>query len=247
MPAAIVYMIKVTYLDHSGFVLSAPDTILVFDYYRDPSHALQRILHGNPSLPVVFFVSHHHRDHFNPGIFEIAQNHERTYALSDDVAQRYVPSTLRTAGLSAGDVVENIYGIRRIKAYGSTDAGVSFLVELADGKSVFHGGDLNLWHWKEESTDEEVRQAADAYYKELRRISSEVRYVDIAMLAVDPRLGSDYAVGAKEFLKEVKVKYFFPMHFDGQYKEVCGFVGGMDASVTSGHCLRSPGESVDVD
>ena len=143
MPAAIVYMIKVTYLDHSGFVLSAPDTILVFDYYRDPSHALQRILHGNPSLPVVFFVSHHHRDHFNPGIFEIAQNHERTYVLSDDVAQRYVPSTLRTAGLSAGDVVENIYGIRRIKAYGSTDAGVSFLVELADGKSVFH---LSLIH-----------------------------------------------------------------------------------------------------
>lgn len=71
MPAAIVYMIKVTYLDHSGFVLSASDTILVFDYYRDPSHAFQRILHGNPSLPVVFFVSHHHRDHFNPGIFEI--------------------------------------------------------------------------------------------------------------------------------------------------------------------------------
>lgn len=32
MPAAIVYMIKVTYLDHSGFVLSAPDTILVFDH-----------------------------------------------------------------------------------------------------------------------------------------------------------------------------------------------------------------------
>lgn len=28
-------MTKVTYLDHSGFVIATPRAILVFDYYRD--------------------------------------------------------------------------------------------------------------------------------------------------------------------------------------------------------------------
>ena len=47
-------MTKVTYLDHSGFAVQMPDVVLVFDYYRDPSHALQKILEANPQIPVVF-------------------------------------------------------------------------------------------------------------------------------------------------------------------------------------------------
>ena len=61
-------MTKVTYLDHSGFAVQMPDVVLVFDYYRDPSHALQKILEANPQIPVVFFVSHRHEDHFNNSI-----------------------------------------------------------------------------------------------------------------------------------------------------------------------------------
>ena len=44
-------MTKVTYLDHSGFALTTDDAILVFDYYRDPSHALHKILNANPGKP----------------------------------------------------------------------------------------------------------------------------------------------------------------------------------------------------
>lgn len=46
---------KVTYLDNSGFVITLKDAILVFDYYRDPSHALNKILGDKPDAPVVFF------------------------------------------------------------------------------------------------------------------------------------------------------------------------------------------------
>ncbi len=64
-------MTEITYLDHSGFVVTLPDVIMVFDYYRDPAHALHKILEKKAELPVIFFVSHHHHDHYNTGIFEI--------------------------------------------------------------------------------------------------------------------------------------------------------------------------------
>ena len=88
-------MTEITYLDHSGFVVTLPDVIMVFDYYRDPAHALHKILEKKAELPVIFFVSHHHHDHYNTGIFEIAQNHERTYVLSNDILAEKVPSNQR--------------------------------------------------------------------------------------------------------------------------------------------------------
>lgn len=92
---------KVTYLDNSGFVIALNDAILVFDYYRDPSHALNKILGDKPDAPVVFFVSHRHPDHYNPGIYEIAQNHRRVYVMSNDVPAMKIPSTLEVQGMSA--------------------------------------------------------------------------------------------------------------------------------------------------
>ncbi len=119
---------KVTYLDNSGFVITLKDAILVFDYYRDPSHALNKILGDKPDAPVVFFVSHRHPDHYNPGIYEIAQNHRRVYVMSNDVPAMKIPSTLEVQGMSVGDYVESLPGGISVRAYGSTDAGVSFLV-----------------------------------------------------------------------------------------------------------------------
>ncbi|MEI3154718.1 MAG: hypothetical protein V8S95_06185 [Odoribacter sp.] len=43
----------------------------------------------------------------------------------------------------------------RIKAFGSTDIGISFLIDI-DNIRIFHAGDLNNWHWEEESTPEEI-------------------------------------------------------------------------------------------
>ena len=37
----------------------------------------------------------------------------------------------------------------KIKAFGSTDIGISFLVSV-DGVDIFHAGDLNWWHWWDE-------------------------------------------------------------------------------------------------
>ncbi len=38
----------------------------------------------------------------------------------------------------------------KIRTLRSTDEGVAFLVEY-DGRILYHAGDLNWWHWEEES------------------------------------------------------------------------------------------------
>lgn len=240
-------MIKVTYLDHSGFAVTLPDAILVFDYYRDPAHALHRLLNQNPSLPVVFFATHRHPDHYNPGIFEIAQNHQRLYILSNDIPAQKIPTRLNVQGMSHGDVVEGIPGCKRIKAYGSTDVGISFFVTTTSGETIFHAGDLNLWHWKDEYTDRQQVRASQKFEQVLNQIKEEVSEMDIAMFPVDPRQGTDFAEGAHRFLAAIKVKNFFPMHFWGEYKEACDFPAYADSPDTRYHCLHTPGTSAEID
>lgn len=239
-------MTEITYLDHSGFVVTLPDVIMVFDYYRDPAHALHKILEKKAELPVIFFVSHHHHDHYNTGIFEIAQNHERTYVLSNDILAEKVPSTLAVAGMSAGDILENLPGGIKVKAYKSTDEGVSFLVTTADGTAIYHAGDFNDWHWQDESTEREARVADELFKKILNRIASENEKINIAMFPVDVRQGSDFARGAKLFLKAIKVDDFFPMHFGGDYKEACDFSEYAESPETTFYCLHKPGETVEL-
>ena len=113
-------------------------------------------------------------------------------------------------------------GILEVEAFGSTDLGISFLLHL-DGKLIFHAGDLNNWHWKEESTGEEVREAENAYFSELDVISRHVGRIDLVMFPVDPRLGKDYMLGAKQFVDRFQVGTFVPMHFDNAYDKANAF------------------------
>lgn len=239
-------MTKVTYLDHSGFALTTDDAILVFDYYRDPSHALHKILNANPGKPVTFFASHRHPDHYNPGIFEIAQDHRRTYVLSNDIPAMKIPTRLNVQGMSPGDIVENIPGCQRVKAYGSTDVGLSFFVTLTDGTTVFHAGDLNLWHWKDQYTDRQVLRASQKFDQVLHSIESEVSEIDICMFPVDPRQGTDFAEGAHRFLSAIDVRNFFPMHFWGDYREACDFPVYSASDATHYCCLHTPGQSTEI-
>ncbi len=238
-------MEKITYLDHSGFAVVTPSAILVFDYYRDPAHALKKVLHEYPSLPVIFLVSHHHEDHFNRDIFDLAQDHKRTYVLSNDIVSKVTHDDIAIAWMSAGDTVENLPGDITVKAYGSTDIGVSYLVTLPDGKTIFHAGDLNYWHWQQESTADEVRAAYNRFVKVMTRLLQDVKSLDMAFFPVDPRMGQDFSQGARLFLSNIDVKYFFPMHFWGDYREACDFENYVPDN-TESLCLFVPGESVEL-
>lgn len=239
---------KVTYLDHSGFAVTTPTAILVFDYYRDPSDSLKKILNDNKELPVVFLVSHHHPDHFNNEIFDLAQNHKRLFVLSDDIFSKLVPDKgIQVAWLRNGDPAIEIPGGMTVKAYGSTDAGVSYAVTDSEGRVIFHAGDLNDWHWQDESTQHEVVKAHDAFTKILNRITDDIQEIWIAMFPVDTRLGTDFSRGAEEFTKRIKVDNFIPMHFWNKADLACDFKNYIpDIATTRCFCLDHPGHDAEI-
>ena len=100
-----------------------------------------------------------------------------------------------------------------MNAYGSTDEGVSFCVDFA-GVTLFHAGDLNLWHWRDESSVTEIESAERAFYDCVAPIPKQK--IDVAFFPVDPRQGSMYDAGAGYFIMTVKPKVFIPMHFQGR-------------------------------
>ena len=242
-------MTKVTYLDHSGFMVTLPGVVLVFDYYRDPANALHKELEAHKDYEVVFLVSHHHPDHFNNEIFDLAQNHKRTFVLSDDIFSKLVPDKgLQVAWLKAGDPSVSLPGGLSVKAFGSTDAGVSYAVTDADGNVIFHAGDLNDWHWEAESTQKEVEKAHNAFEVIANRIAAEIPQMKIVMFPVDTRLGADMGRGAREFTAKVKVANFFPMHFRKQSDGACDFKAYISTpDVTRCYCLDHPGHTAEID
>lgn len=238
---------KVTFLENSGFMVTTDKAVLVFDYYHDPAHKVVKELEHSPELPVTFFVSHHHADHFNNEIFNLGQNHRRTYVISNDV-RGIADTDLPIQWMSRGDIVENLPGISKVEALGSTDVGVSFAVTLPDGKKIFHAGDLNCWHWNRENTPREAQKAVSLFETQLGRIAERYPEFDIVFFPVDARQGNDVAMGAAAFIDRIKVKNFFPMHFGGDYRPACDFNSYPLQSYTGTefHCLHKPGESTEL-
>lgn len=204
------------YLHHSGFALCFAHFTVLIDFYQDSVDETHGLLHDeilNRSGPLYVLCSHFHQDHFNPHIFTFSERKSPVrFVLSKDIYKKrrqWLPVD-DIAFVSAGDVYtdDNL----QITAFGSTDVGVSFFIE-AQSLKIFHAGDLNNWHWQDESTPSEAAAAERMYLTELKKIAEKVPCLDIAMFPVDPRLGSDYMRGAMQFLQQIKTSFLVPMHF----------------------------------
>ena len=171
------------------------------------------------SRPVAALVSHDHADHWQPA----------AVACADVLVRGMVPGEMR-----------EIYGAR-IRAYGSTDEGVSFLISV-EGKQIFHAGDLNFWHWREESTFKEIAQAEEAFHAEVAPLIG--REIDFAMFPLDPRMGEMYDAGAQYFLMEVRPKVMIPMHWWGRAEAALEFARRNRSKHTEILALTRPGESL---
>ena len=202
----------VTYFHHSGFTVEVLDTLLVFDYWRGEHGELSekaqlREQDLKDYKRVLVFVSHDHEDHFDEIIYSWdCQKLPITYIISDDL-----PAGKRGKRVKPGDRLN--VGDVNIQVFSSTDKGVSFYVSLY-GMNVFHAGDLNLWHWREESTLREIAQAEKEFYAAMALI--ERLPMDIAMFPVDPRMGGLYEAGANYFVMSVKPRVLLPMHWQGR-------------------------------
>ena len=204
---------KLVYLEHSGFLLCGHDFNMVIDYYKGRADVLGIIENHalDAAKPLYVLASHRHSDHFDPSVlaWRLKSGAAPVYIFSGDIAG-IKTSESKPVFINAGEEYSD--GVVRLKAFGSTDEGVSFYIE-AGGKKMFHAGDLNNWHWNEESTPEEVRGYENAYLKELAALAQEVKNLDLAMFPLDIRLGGGYMRGAEQFLDAIKVGLFAPMHF----------------------------------
>lgn len=223
-------MIKLTYIFHSCFMLETEQCVLIFDYWKDSPEGDVKKMLEHTGKRVYFMASHFHEDHFNTEIIAMnVPNGDKRIILSRDIIRRHrAKETDADVVMRKGDVYNDEY--IKIKAFGSTDAGVSFMLET-DGKKIFHAGDLNNWHWEDESTPQEVKKMEGDFKAVLRDIKAEYPTVNLAMFPVDPRLGTDFARGARQWLQTIKTTYLAPMHFPparekamtfGKEAEMCG-------------------------
>ena len=156
---------KLTYLYHSGFVVESADCTLIMDYFQDTDDGyIQQNLSTFPGKLYVL-VSHWHPDHFNPEVLKWKQERpDIHYIFSKDILRKRLVHLSDADFLLKGQVWQD--EVVRIQAFGSTDVGVSFLIETGN-KKIFHAGDLNNWHWSEESTPEEIEVCERHFLKEV--------------------------------------------------------------------------------
>lgn len=191
---------RVTYIDHSSFLLELGQAAFLFDWFRGEIPPIA------PDKKLFVLVSHAHADHYSPEVFErFAGRPDTQFILSSDVpAPRLRAQVTRLAPHEAA----NFVGVR-IETLGSTDAGVSFVVEYA-GQRIFHMGDLNWWDWGAEDTPQEAEQMERAYRAELAWLRDMP--IDLAFVPLDPRLSSAFYRGIDTLMRTLDVRWAIPMH-----------------------------------
>ena len=207
---------KIKYIEHSGFRLDCAEFSLMVDCcgLTKESEEVRTCI----GRPLYILASHSHPDHYDPEILSFGSE-SRKVILSDDIRKK-IKKPMDVHYIDKGSVYRD--NSIMIKAYGSTDIGVSFYIE-ADGLKVFHAGDLNNWHWIDEETPEDAAKNEKAFLDELELISGEVKSLDAVMFPVDPRLGKEYTRGAEQFLDNIKTGLFLPMHFWNNYQAANAF------------------------
>ena len=225
-----------TFLGHSGFLVELPSAALLFDWTEGELPALA------PGVPLLVFVSHGHEDHFSPRVFSLDDGSRQVrFLLGKDI--RLTPRRRERWGLSeetaakclrlgGNETAEPLPGLA-VETLPSTDEGVAFLV-TAEGRTVFHAGDLNWWHWEGEDPAWNRNMETD-----FKRSAEPLRgrHIDLAMLPLDPRLGEDGFRGPRYFLETADIGCFLPMHqwgdfgFTGRFLEAYSQFAGRTAAV----------------
>ncbi len=209
---------NITYLKHSGFSIELEQTILIFDYYTGSSCKHHFSITDYPDDKEIFvFVSHTHSDHFDPLILNWAERVH--YIISFDVHfSSDLTNKLQEENRFLQTNANQTYHYKnlQITTLLSNDEGVAFCV-VCEGKTIYHSGDLNWWHWNGES-DAFNQGIKASYQKEIQSLKNQgFQDVDVAFLPVDLRLADKCFLGSQYFLEEIGAKHIFPMHFWGDY------------------------------
>lgn len=221
---------ELVYIFHSGFALLGDGFTVVMDYYMDSKeYGDDGVLHSGilhdgilqREGKLYVLSSHFHPDHFNKEVLTWREKRpDIIYILSKDILKHRRAKEEDALWLRKGE--EYVDETLKIKAFGSTDVGVSFLIE-AQGKTFFHAGDLNNWHWMDESDEVEWKRNEKYFLYQIDYIYRQVKEMDVVMFPVDPRLGNEYMRGATQFIDKIKTRTFVPMHFTPEYDKANAF------------------------
>lgn len=223
---------KVTFIEHSGFMVEMERNVLLFDYYQGeiPAFDLEKTLY--------VFVSHSHADHYNPKIWTLKEKYPNVnYIISDDVKEQ------KDALIMKAHERKEINGIK-VETLRSNDMGVAYIVYV-EGKVIYHAGDLNWWHWNGEPEED------NEYYK--KTFQDEMKYlegkkIDIAFMLLDPRQEDKYCWGMNYFLEHIGAKIVFPMHCFRHYKINQHYLNCEDGRKWNGIVkdIRKEGQSFEI-
>ncbi|HIZ81382.1 MAG TPA: MBL fold metallo-hydrolase [Candidatus Mediterraneibacter pullistercoris] len=200
-------MIKVTYSGHSGFLAELEDISFLFDFYRGS------LPKRDAKKKMIVFVSHAHYDHYNKEIFKLRDESEDIrFILSSDIpVDRWTDKP--DVVFMAPNEEKTVFGCT-VRTLRSNDQGVAYLVRYGK-ETIYHAGDLNWWHWQEESEtfNKMIRRT---YQSEINKLQGEK--IGLAFVPVDPRLGEQYCWGLDCFMRRTDTKRVFPMHFWENYE-----------------------------
>lgn len=204
--------VSIRYLYNSGFSVETASHLLIFDYFLDmPSDGSpeQGVISSSVlrDKNVVVFVSHSHADHYNQKIFKWRKESPNIrYILSDEIQTK--EAALRVRPNETYDL-----GDLQVCTLESTDLGVAFLVKV-DGVCLYHAGDLNWWHWNDES-EEANQEMARRYQGQIDLLQGET--IDLAFVPVDPRQEENALLGLDYLMQQIGARWIVPMHFGSQF------------------------------
>lgn len=201
---------KITFIAHSAFLVEWDKFYTLFDYVYEPDYT-GTLPPLDPQKPLLVFSSHSHEDHFDGKVFGLLEQYPLTQffvsrdtrlterrrkwlGISDEAFAR--TTVLRPDSILLTEAAGEELSVRAIK---STDIGNAYLLR-AEGKMVYHGGDLNWWHWESEGKAY-CNNMAVHYKAAMEKLASAVRdeaadngiapAITAAMVPLDPRLGEE--------------------------------------------------------
>ncbi len=212
-------LLEVSYLGHSAWLVITPHRCLLFDYGAQPARHPNGTLSDGvfnadqlPDLPLYVFASHKHGDHYSAYLHsQMAKRPNTSFVMGLDTQPSCADTeTAPTGTWLAWPRAEIRLDDMLIICSGSTDSGVSFLVEMPEGV-IYHGGDLALW--------DETTFFRRVYKEEIDWLAQKAavldRVPDLAFLPVSTSDGyqeTPLLEGLWYFLDHLAPRVIFPMH-----------------------------------
>lgn len=191
-------MFTLEYCSQNGVIVETDEGIYIFDYTQGtlPSHYL---LSKKRKL---FLVSRNDAQHYTAAL--------PNYKLPIVASYDFQSMGLHDAWiLKAHDTLH--FGSVKISALPTTRRGLCYVLEERE-KTIFFGGDFNLWHWPNLFNEDQVHEEFLKYYAILKEIQALAPF-DLALSCVNPMMPVDTDRGARELIQMIKPRVFMPIGF----------------------------------